>query len=243
MVDELAICLGFVADGLPFGVDAEGLPVGGGGFTAGMLKDVNESFAFKGIIGRGPVGEAFHVVLIEEGDGVIAEATEEIVELAFVDVVDAEFVDGRGGWHDVLFVRTWFSVADGPCGGGQQRGCGQGLQERAAVHEWDSSRGNKLLTLLILYRDLFHKPQKSFTVAGPWPGIGGVVAHRVHASLRLVVWLAQCRYLEEADTLFCQHRRKIKLRRVAVISSTWTGQLSQPKVHVRLPLRAQAFES
>jgi hypothetical protein len=134
MVHELAVGLGFVADGLPFGVVAEGLPVGGGGFTAGMLEDVDESFAFEGIVGGGPVGEAFHVVLVEEGDGVIAEAAEEIVELAFVDVVNAEFVDGRGGWHGVLFVRAWFIVADGPGGGGQQRDRGQGLQERAAVH-------------------------------------------------------------------------------------------------------------
>lgn len=74
-------------------------------------------------------------MLVEEGDGVIAEAAEEIVELAFVDVVDAEFVHGRGGWRGVLFVRVWFVVAHGPGGGGQQRGCGQGLQERAAVHD------------------------------------------------------------------------------------------------------------
>lgn len=56
MVDELAVGLGFVADGLPFGVVAEGLPVGGGGFTAGMLEDVDESFAFEGIVGGVPVG-------------------------------------------------------------------------------------------------------------------------------------------------------------------------------------------
>lgn len=134
MVHDLAVGLGFVADGLPFGVVAEGLPVGGGGVTAGMLEDVDESFAFEGIVGGGPVGEAFHVVLVEEGDGVIAESAEEIVELAFVDVINAEFVDGRGGWHGVLFVRAWFIVADGPGGGGQQRDRGQGLQERAAVH-------------------------------------------------------------------------------------------------------------
>jgi len=89
MVDELAVGLGFVADGLPFGVIPEGLPVGGCGFTAGMLEDVDESFTFQGIVGGGPEGEAFHVVLVEEGDGVIAEAAEELVELAFVDVVDA----------------------------------------------------------------------------------------------------------------------------------------------------------
>lgn len=88
MVDELAVGLGFVADGLPFGVVAEGLPVGGCCFTAGMLEDVHESFAFEGIVGGRPVSEAFHVVLVEQRDGVIAEAAEELVELAFIDVVD-----------------------------------------------------------------------------------------------------------------------------------------------------------
>ena len=73
MVDEFPVGLGLVAHGLPFGVLAEGLPIGGGGFPTGMLEDVDEGFAFERIVGRGPIGEAFHVVLAEEGDGVIAE--------------------------------------------------------------------------------------------------------------------------------------------------------------------------
>ena len=34
---------------------------------------VDEGIAFERIVGRSPVGEAFHVVLAEKGDGVIAE--------------------------------------------------------------------------------------------------------------------------------------------------------------------------
>jgi hypothetical protein len=140
MVDEFPVGFGLVADGLPFGVVAEGLPIGGGGFPTGMFEDVDEGFAFEWIVGRSPVGEAFHVVFAEEGDGVIAEAAQEIVELAFVGVVDAEFVDGRSGRHGVRFVWAWFGAVDGPGGRGQQRGCGQRLQERASVHGRDSSR-------------------------------------------------------------------------------------------------------
>lgn len=73
MLDEFPVDLGLVTHGLPFGVVAEGLPIGGGGFPTGMLEDVDEGFAFERIVGRGPIGEAFHVVLAEEGDGVIAE--------------------------------------------------------------------------------------------------------------------------------------------------------------------------
>jgi hypothetical protein len=38
-----------------------------------MLKDADEGIAFERIVGRSPVGEAFHVVLAEKRDGVIAE--------------------------------------------------------------------------------------------------------------------------------------------------------------------------
>jgi hypothetical protein len=68
-------------------------------------------------------------MLLEELHGVFAEAAEEVVELAFVGVVDAEFVDGGG--------RLW-SVGQG-CGWEKSRG-GQRLKQCASVHRRDCSR-------------------------------------------------------------------------------------------------------
>src|SRR6185437_5611037 len=92
--DELAVGFGFVADADPIGIFAEGFPVGGGGFAAGMGEDIKESFAFERIIRGSPIGDIFDAVFFKELQGVVAESAEEIVELAFEDVVDTELVDG-----------------------------------------------------------------------------------------------------------------------------------------------------
>ena len=94
MVDELAVFFGLRSDGLPFFVILEGFPVCGRGFAARMLEDVDERVGFCRVVGGHPVGDALHVVLGENFDGVVAEAGEKGVELAFVGVIDAEFVDG-----------------------------------------------------------------------------------------------------------------------------------------------------
>ena len=92
--NDFAIGFGFVADAFPVGIVAKGFPVGGGGFAAGVGDDVEERFAFERVVGRSPVGDVLDAVLFEELHGVLAETAEEVVELAFEGVVDAEFVDG-----------------------------------------------------------------------------------------------------------------------------------------------------
>ena len=99
--DDFAVGFGFVADGLPFGVVLEGFPVGGGGFAAGVRDDVDERFALQRVVCRSPVGDVLDAVLFEELHGVIAKAAEKVVELAFVGMVDAEFVDRAGGLRGV----------------------------------------------------------------------------------------------------------------------------------------------
>ena len=46
LFDDFAVGFGGVADLFPFWIVAEGFPVGGGGFAAGMGDDVEERFAF-----------------------------------------------------------------------------------------------------------------------------------------------------------------------------------------------------
>lgn len=92
--DELAVGFGFVADADPIGIFAEGFPVGGGGFAAGMGEDVDKGFAFEWVVRGSPIGDVFDAMFFEELHGVVAETAEEIVELALEDVVDTEFVDG-----------------------------------------------------------------------------------------------------------------------------------------------------
>lgn len=60
----------------------------------------------------------------------LAETAEEVVELAFEGVVDAEFVDSGGG--------LW-SVGHG--GGWQQSRERKRLEQCASVHEEDCNRG------------------------------------------------------------------------------------------------------
>src|SRR5579863_10631467 len=96
MVNEFAVFFGLRSYSLPFFIVLEGLPVCGGGFTAGVLEDVDERVGACRFVGGRPVGDGAHVMPGENLVGVIAEAREEGVELAFGGVVDAEFVDGAG---------------------------------------------------------------------------------------------------------------------------------------------------
>jgi len=84
-------------DLFPFGIVTEGFPVGGGGFAAGMRNDVDQGFAFERVVGGDPIRDIFDAVFFEEFRSVFAEAAEQVVELTFEGVVDAEFVNGGGG--------------------------------------------------------------------------------------------------------------------------------------------------
>jgi hypothetical protein len=117
-------------DGLPFGVVAEGFPVGGGGFAARVGDDVEESFAFERVVGGNPVSDVFDAVLFKELHGVFAETAENVVELAFEGVVDAEFVDGSGGFGGVGSSHGW-----------KESGNGKRLKQCASVHTRDCNRG------------------------------------------------------------------------------------------------------
>src|SRR5258708_4954888 len=99
LLHEFPIGFGLVANALPLGIIAKGLPVGSSGFTAGMRQDINKGFALKGFVGGRPVRHVFDSVLLEEFCSVFAEAAKQVVELAFESVIDAEFVDRRGEWH------------------------------------------------------------------------------------------------------------------------------------------------
>ncbi len=93
-LDDLAVCFGFIAHALPFGIVAERLPVGGGGVAAGMGEDVDESLALHRFVAGRPVGYVLDSMLFEELHGVFAKTPQQVVQLAFIGVIDAEFVDG-----------------------------------------------------------------------------------------------------------------------------------------------------
>src|SRR6266568_7307128 len=103
LLDELAIGFGLVARALPFGVVTESLPVGSGGIAARMRENVDESSAFERLVGRRPIGDVFHAMLLEEFHGVFAKAAQEVVELALVSVIDSKFVDRNCGWSGARF--------------------------------------------------------------------------------------------------------------------------------------------
>ena len=94
MVDEFAVGFCLCFDSFPLFIVFEGFPIFLGGVAAWVFEDVDERVALGWIVGGDPIGDAAHVVLGENFDGVVAEASEEIVELAVHGVVDAEFVDG-----------------------------------------------------------------------------------------------------------------------------------------------------
>src|SRR6266478_1073287 len=128
--DDLAAGFGLVADALPLGVIAEGLPVGGGGFAARMGDDVDERFALEGIVGGRPVGDVFHTVLLEELASMFAKAAEEVVELALVGVIDAEFVDCCG-----VCCGAWLILRRGEPIYGREQRCGrERLKQGASFH-------------------------------------------------------------------------------------------------------------
>ncbi len=97
LLDEFPIGFGLVADALPFGIVAKGLPVGGSGFATGMRQDVNEGLALKRFVGGRPVRHVLDSMLLEKLYSVFAKAAKQVVKLAFESVVDTEFVDRRGG--------------------------------------------------------------------------------------------------------------------------------------------------
>ena len=92
-LDDLAVGFGFFAHTLPFGIVAERFPVGGGGFPARMGDDVDESLALQGFVSGRPVGYVLDSMLFEELHGVLAKTPQQVVKLAVVSVIDAEFVD------------------------------------------------------------------------------------------------------------------------------------------------------
>ena len=98
--DFAAFFAGF-ARSLPFGIGTEGFEARFGGVFAGVLEHVDErGLGTVFFIDGHPVADVFHAMLFEELAGMIAEAGEERVELAFVAGVDAEFVNricDRGG--------------------------------------------------------------------------------------------------------------------------------------------------
>ncbi len=90
---QFSIGFGLIADALPFGIVAEGFPVGGGGIAAGMSEDVEERFAFEGFVERRPVRHVSDSMFLEEAHGMFPKTAQQVVQLALEGVVDAEFVD------------------------------------------------------------------------------------------------------------------------------------------------------
>ncbi len=93
-----------------------------------------------------PVGDVLDAMLFEELHGVLAETAEEVVELAFVSVVDAEFVDGGGGLGrcGIFFRSGVVGGRGGPGCGWEKSCCGKGLEQCASFHGGDCSRGLEL---------------------------------------------------------------------------------------------------
>lgn len=95
--EDFATLFAGLAGSLPFGICAEGFEAFLGGFAAFVFEHVDEGgLGTVLFIHRHPVADVFHAVLFKELAGVVAEAGEEGIQLAFVAGVDAEFVD-RGG--------------------------------------------------------------------------------------------------------------------------------------------------
>lgn len=96
-VDERGVSLGFGFDALPFWIIAEGLPVGGSGFARRMLEHVDQRVSLLRIVGGQPVRDILETVLFEKLHGVVTKSRQQRLEFALVSVIDAQFVDGRGG--------------------------------------------------------------------------------------------------------------------------------------------------
>ncbi len=97
---EGAVLFGLGFDRYPLGVDLELCPGVAGGFAALVADDVDEgvagSLVVGGFVGWGPVGDRGHAEALEDGDFPGLEAIQDERELAWVEVVDAELVDGFG---------------------------------------------------------------------------------------------------------------------------------------------------
>src|SRR5437879_10765806 len=92
LLHDLPVLFGLVPNALPFRIFAESFPVGGGGFAARMRQDVNQRLVLERFIGRRPVRDVFHAVLLEQLYRVFAEAAKKVVELTLISVIDTEFV-------------------------------------------------------------------------------------------------------------------------------------------------------
>ena len=73
------------------------MPISRGGLAAGMCEDVEQSAALQGFVQGRPVGDIVDAMLFEKAHGVVAEAAQQIVELALVRVIHTKFVNHRGG--------------------------------------------------------------------------------------------------------------------------------------------------
>src|ERR1035441_8086259 len=81
---------GFLLHLLPFGIGAKLGPVLGGGFAAGMGHELDHGVLGSLRVLRDPIADALHVVALEDGDGVIAEASLESLQFAIVAGVRSE---------------------------------------------------------------------------------------------------------------------------------------------------------
>lgn len=119
-VHEFAVGLGFFFDAFPLGIVLERFPIGGRGFAAGMVEDVDQSVALVGLIERQPVGDAFHAMLVENLYRVIAKAGQQVGQFSWGGVIDAEFEDsGRVlGGSSVTWLRSGPQRCREECGRG-----------------------------------------------------------------------------------------------------------------------------
>ncbi len=79
---------------LPFWIVLESFPVGGRGLAAGVRENVDERAALRRLVERRPIGDVPYPVFFKKFRGVLAEAFQQVVELAFVRVVHAKLVHG-----------------------------------------------------------------------------------------------------------------------------------------------------
>jgi hypothetical protein len=75
-------------------------------------------------------------MLLEELHGVFAKPAQQVVKLALVNVIDAEFVDGGGGWSGYRLSLT----RGKPVRGREQGYRGKRLEQSASFHGRDCSR-------------------------------------------------------------------------------------------------------
>lgn len=95
--NQFAIGFGRLLHGLPFGILAEGVPIGGGGLAAWVRRDIEEGPVPEGLIDRRPIGDVADSVLLEKLHGVLSKAAQQVVQLALKGVVHTKFVDGGRG--------------------------------------------------------------------------------------------------------------------------------------------------